>query len=185
MPQRPVRDEVPCPDCAELVLRVAKTCKHCGSWLAEIHAADVETPTQDTRIPCPQCAELIFRDALQCSHCNSDLGEPDAVNRKTSTALPAEIVAAATEQGVLQIVRESSSLDTPLRTTIRIGDRLEYVREGERKLILLPFGEHVVTFQQLGLRDTSVGVSHEKGVQSTLRVRLTRGEGILVENLQL
>ena len=43
----------------------------------------------------------------------------------------------------------------------------------------------VFAFATMFSRDASVGVSHEKGVQATLRVRLTRTDGIVVENLQL
>lgn len=29
------RIEIPCPQCAELILREAKKCKHCGAWVGE------------------------------------------------------------------------------------------------------------------------------------------------------
>ena len=175
-----IRDEVPCPDCAEPILRAAKKCKHCGSWVEEIPIAEVVLPLPDPLIPCPQCAELTPRDALQCVHCESVLGVIDQADRPPSPSEVADRVASPTDSGIVRIVRESSSLTTPLRTAIRVGKRVAHIREGESTVFMLPYGEHVVTFQQLGLRDHDVSITHRKGVPLTLKVQLIRPEGIRV-----
>lgn len=51
-----------CPYCGEVILAVAKKCKHCGEWLKG------KEPEKEKN-SCPICGELIDADADICAYC--------------------------------------------------------------------------------------------------------------------
>lgn len=55
-----------CPHCAELILKEAKVCKHCGR--------DV-TPVRDTTVTCRNCGTEVAIGATWCPKCKHDMPE--------------------------------------------------------------------------------------------------------------
>ena len=51
-----MNETIACPSCGQGILKIAKKCKHCGSWSEK---------------RCPQCGEWVKVDAMKCKHCNS------------------------------------------------------------------------------------------------------------------
>lgn len=87
---------VKCPDCAELVLREAKVCKHCGCRLVPqpleqaasagpysdlLVAPDGQVP--DGFMKCGGCGGLVRRDARACRHCHAVFDRKPEAARQT------------------------------------------------------------------------------------------------------
>lgn len=56
---------IKCPDCAELVLKEARVCKHCGRRL--------EPAPASASLKCPTCKGEIQRGVGACKHCGRAL----------------------------------------------------------------------------------------------------------------
>jgi len=68
-----------CPYCDEVILAIAKKCKHCGEWLPE--SGNIEPKTM---ITCPYCAEEIEEGNTICPVCKENLEEEKAVVQQTA-----------------------------------------------------------------------------------------------------
>ena len=88
---------IPCPVCGEMILKVAKKCKHCGEWIEQtpkvmircsvcgecveqgqercpichepLHASHLPLDAEETNKECMICGEEILEFAKKCKHC--------------------------------------------------------------------------------------------------------------------
>lgn len=97
-PAQPVDGKyIPCPVCGEMILKVAKKCKHCGEWIEQtpkemircsvcgecveltqgycpvchepLHASHLPLDAEETTKECMICGEEILEFAKKCKHC--------------------------------------------------------------------------------------------------------------------
>jgi len=70
-------ETIPCPACSELILPVAKKCKHCGEWIEKLSQQPALKTSRGTvsstvgLIACQSCGKQIAQSADNCPNCGA------------------------------------------------------------------------------------------------------------------